>query len=192
MVTVTQINNWWHYVVVYARRCSYYNRPRVYAWRVYATSWMARNQSSFKLSENLKRTVNAREASSCQTGANNKDVYKRQRLSFPSSLTSSGCLRPDDVSDDDKLSRTIKILAVSKFIKEIILSLSNTRSNITFLSILYFQFYLFIIVSNFLIYLLTTHNKFHITGHLEYFLPNSMRLKLKLRLFALYFDFVSF
>ena len=31
-----------------------------------------------------------------------------------------GCLRPEDVSDDEKLSRTIKIIAVSKFIKEIV------------------------------------------------------------------------
>ena len=32
------------------------------------------------------------------------------------------CLRPEDVSDDEKLSRTIKIIAVSKFIKEIVRS----------------------------------------------------------------------
>ena len=31
-----------------------------------------------------------------------------------------GCLRSDDVSDDEKLCRIIKIIAVSKFIKEIV------------------------------------------------------------------------
>ena len=39
-------------------------------------------------------------------------MYKRQ------SLTSSGLKQT--VSDDEKLSRTIKIIAVSKFIKEIV------------------------------------------------------------------------
>ena len=39
------------------------------------------------------------------------------RQSFSSSMTSSGLKQPDDVSDDEKLCRTIKIVAVSKFIK---------------------------------------------------------------------------
>ena len=41
------------------------------------------------------------------------------------------CLRPDDVSDDEKVSRTIKIIAVSKFIKEIVrmaANLNNTKN----------------------------------------------------------------
>ena len=41
-----------------------------------------------------------------------------------------GSLRPDDVNDDDKLCRTIKIVAVSKFIKEIVrmaANLNNTK-----------------------------------------------------------------
>ena len=41
------------------------------------------------------------------------------------------CLRPEDVSDDEKLSRTIKIIAVSKFIKEIVMmaaNLNNTKN----------------------------------------------------------------
>ena len=36
-----------------------------------------------------------------------------------------GCLRPEDVSDDEKLSRAIKIIAVSKFIKEIVRMAAN-------------------------------------------------------------------
>ena len=39
--------------------------------------------------------------------------------------TNKGCLRPEDVSDDEKLSRTIKIIAVSKFIKEIVRMAAN-------------------------------------------------------------------
>ena len=35
------------------------------------------------------------------------------------------CLRPEDVSDDEKLSRTIKIIVVSKFIKEIVRMAAN-------------------------------------------------------------------
>ena len=48
--------------------------------------------------------------------------------------------RPDDVSDDEKLSRTIKIIAVSKFIKEIVrmaANLNNTKNDILLLSLIH-------------------------------------------------------
>ena len=52
-----------------------------------------------------------------------RDRHKGRGLKYKSlqRTVDRRCLRPEDVSDDEKLSRTIKIIAVSKFIKEIII-----------------------------------------------------------------------